>query len=62
MNDIKSLRKAAGMTQREFAEYFNIPLRTLQGWESGRFAPPPYLVPLLEYKLKTEDLIKSANL
>ena len=58
MNDIKSLRKTTGMTQREFAEYFNIPLRTLQGWESGRFAPPPYLIPLLEYKLKRENLIK----
>ena len=60
MNDIKSLRKAAGMTQREFAEYFSIPLRTLQGWESGRFAPPPYLLPLLEYKLIGDGIMRKA--
>lgn len=32
---IKKLRKEAGMTQKAFAEYFNIPLRTYEQWERG---------------------------
>lgn len=29
-NNIKELRKASHLTQREFADYFNIPFRTAQ--------------------------------
>ena len=36
---IKGLREQTGMTQKEFAEYFGINLRTLQGWERGKQPP-----------------------
>lgn len=53
---IKELRKASNMTQAEFAEYFNISVRTIEAWESRREAPE-YLVKLMEYKLRKENKI-----
>lgn len=52
--NIKELRKLAGMSQKKFADYFDIPLRTLQNWEGGQRKPPDYLIKLLEYKLIKE--------
>lgn len=31
----KELRKASGMTQKAFADYFHIPKRTIENWEHG---------------------------
>ena len=55
---IKELREAAKITQKEFAEYFNISRRTVENWECGRTNPPNYLVELMEYKLKNEGSLK----
>jgi putative transcriptional regulator len=35
----KTLRRALGMTQEEFAARFQIPLGTLRDWEQGRAEP-----------------------
>ena len=35
----KTLRRALGLTQEEFAARFQIPLGTLRDWEQGRVAP-----------------------
>lgn len=35
----KTMRRAMGLTQEEFAERFHIPLGTLRDWEQGRAAP-----------------------
>lgn len=56
--NIKELRHLAGWTQREFAEYFNIPHRTIQNWEGGQRHCPEYLLDLIEYKLIQENIIK----
>ena len=55
--NIKELRTASGMSQSQFAEYFGIPLDTLQNWEQGRRKCPDYLLDLIEYKLKKENII-----
>lgn len=55
--EIKSLRTASGMTQKAFAEYFGIPKRNIENWESGRASPPQGLTELMEYKLRNEGLI-----
>lgn len=55
---IKELRKASGMTQQKFADYFGIPKRTIQNWEAGINKCPEYLLDLMEYKLKHEGIIK----
>lgn len=58
MVTIKDLRKESGMSQKAFSEYFGIPKRTIEDWEGERRKCPPYLLSLIEYKLKNENLIK----
>ena len=53
---IKKLREKSKMTQKDFAEYFKIPVRTLQDWEHGRRKPAEYLVELIKYKAEKERL------
>jgi putative transcriptional regulator len=36
---VKTLRRALGLTQEEFATQFYIPLGTLRDWEQGRTEP-----------------------
>jgi len=36
---IRTLRRALGLTQEEFAGRYHIPLGTLRDWEQGRTAP-----------------------
>lgn len=45
---VSDMRKTTGMSQREFAELFGIPVRTLQQWEQGKSAPSPYLITMME--------------
>ena len=52
---IKELRKQTGMTQIQFADYFEIPYRTVQNWEGGVNKCPEYLLNLMEYRLKNES-------
>lgn len=42
------------LTQKEFAEFIGIPLRTYEDWESGAHLPPKYVVDLIEYKAEHE--------
>lgn len=53
---IKDIRKSTGLSQKGFADKYNIPKRTIQEWEQERREPPDYLVRLLEFKVK-EDLV-----
>lgn len=45
---IKEVRAKTGLSQSKFAEYFDLPLRTVQEWEQGRRKPPDYIPKLLE--------------
>jgi putative transcriptional regulator len=36
---VKALREGMGLTQREFAEAFHLPLTTLRDWEQRRSVP-----------------------
>jgi DNA-binding transcriptional regulator YiaG len=56
--NVKELREAAGMTRKQFQEYFGIPYRTIQDWELGNRECPAYLLDLMEYKLRNEGHIK----
>ena len=44
---IKELRKRTGMTQKDFAGTFGIPLSTLCKWEQGEASPPAYVIGLI---------------
>lgn len=57
--EIKNLREETGMNRTQFCEYFNIPYRTVQDWETGRRVMPEYVLRLLEYRIRTEKILKS---
>ena len=44
---IKELRDLTGMTQREFALRYQIPVSTLRKWEQGDASPAKYFIALL---------------
>lgn len=53
---IKRLRNLDGKTSRTaFAKKYNIPLRTVENWESGANEPPEYVIDLLA-RAVIEDL------
>ena len=58
MTIIKQLRQYYGFTQAAFADYFGIPKRTIESWESESQSAsrrcPSYLVDLIIYKLSHE--------
>jgi transcriptional regulator with XRE-family HTH domain len=45
MNELRELRRAAGLGQREFAALLAVPLETFRTWDSGRRSVP---VPILQ--------------
>ena len=53
----KEMRQASGMTQKEFAQYFEIPKRTIESWDEGARKCPEYLLKLMQYKLTNEGKI-----
>ena len=56
---LKSMRKEANMTQKDFAEYFGIPIRTVEDWERGIRHMPDYVLRLFAYKMEMEKLISA---
>lgn len=54
---LKSMRKEANMTQKAFAGYFGIPIRTVEDWECGIRRMPDYVLRLFAYKMEMEKLI-----
>lgn len=44
---IRELRNATGMTQREFAKHYGIPVSSLRKWEQGESSPPSYVISLI---------------
>ena len=52
------LKEESGMNWKQFAAYFEIPYRTVQDWERGNRKMPVYLLRLMEYKLRMEEVVK----
>lgn len=50
MNNFVVFRAETGLTVREFAHNFKIPLRTVQDWNNGKRACKPYILDLLREK------------
>lgn len=44
---VKDIREATGLSQKQFATTYDIPIHTLQNWEQGVYAPPKYVVKIL---------------
>lgn len=62
MNKIKQLRKSTGLTQKLFSKKYNVPMRTLQGWELGERIPSDYVVELLEFKVYAQLYLNEKGL
>lgn len=58
INKLKEIRRDVGMNRRQFSEYVDIPLRTMEEWEAGRRKMPDYVLRLLEYQVKMEKFLK----
>ena len=59
--NIKNLRKCTGLTQTQFGNQYNIPLRTIQHWENGTRKPADYIVHLLERVVKEDYGIRGID-
>lgn len=51
---IKEICEKYGLTQTALAKRFEIPLRTVQDWHSGRRTPPDYVVAMMVEILERE--------
>lgn len=52
--DVSKLRELTGMTRRAFADYFEIPYRTVEDWEKKKSTCSSYLYKLMVYRLRNE--------
>jgi|UPI0005D2550C putative transcriptional regulator len=58
-DDIKSVRKKAGMTQAIFADYLGVSVKTVEAWERGRThptGPACRLIALLSESAENDDM------
>lgn len=51
---IKEIRKLTELSQAKFGEKYNIPVRTIENWESEKRTPAEYIVELLEFKVRAD--------
>ena len=58
---INDMRFGLGLSQREFAKKFNIPVRTLQKWEQGVAKPPVYVPELIQRVIELETALNYAT-
>ena len=59
--ELKKLRESTGMNRKEFCEYFEITYMTETDWELGNRRVPTYLLRLMEYKIRIEQLADKKN-
>ena len=59
---MKKNRELTGMNRREFSDYMDIPLRTLEEWEAGRRKMPDYVLRLITYYIRMEQLLKEKGI
>lgn len=55
---MRELRESTGMNRREFCQFFGIPYRTVTDWELDNRHAPEYVLRLLEYYIRHENLCK----
>lgn len=60
--NIKELRQRTGLSQSQFADYFEIPVRTIQKWERNGSTPPEYIPKMMERILDLEDKLNGKGL
>lgn len=59
---LKESREMLGMNRTEFSRYMEIPLRTLEEWEAGRRQMPEYVLRLITYYVKTQQILREKRI
>ena len=54
---LKKIREELGMNRTDFSRFVGIPLRTLEEWDAGRRQMPDYVLRLIAYYTKIQQLI-----
>ena len=49
---IKEYRQAAGLTQKQFSDFFEIPIDVVKSWDAGRRRPPAWAERLIVRELE----------
>jgi len=57
-----AIRQQSGMKRAEFARWLGVPYRTFQDWELGNTKIPEYVLRLIAYKVKIENMLKEGRL
>jgi putative transcriptional regulator len=57
---VRTLRRALGLSQEEFAGHFHIPIGTLRDWEQGRAEPDQAARAYLEVIAAAPDVVRNA--
>lgn len=58
---VKALREEMHLNRREFCDYFSIPYRTVQDWEAGKRVMPEYVLRLMEYKIRVDQMLQEKD-
>ena len=61
MQSIKEIRQSTGLSQQKFCDLLNIPLRTMQAWETGERSCPEYVVELIAYRVAHDESIPKVD-
>ena len=61
IDDLIKLKEKTGMNWKAFAQYFNIPYRTVQDWYLGKRGMPDYLLRLMAYKIEMEGFRRESR-
>lgn len=54
---IRDIVRDTGLSQRAFAKHLNIPLRTVENWCGNTRKCPDYVLELIVYRLKSENIL-----
>ncbi len=57
---VKEIRGLTELSQRAFSVKYNIPIRTIEDWETGKRNAPDYVLQMLE-RIVREDYNKPAE-
>lgn len=56
---VRRIRESTGLTRKSFCEKYGIPYMTMTDWELGKHEIPPYMLRMLEYRVRVDtDLSK----
>ena len=56
--NVKVIRTKMGLSRKDFAAHFGVPVRTLEEWEVGRRVPAEYIPKMMEMILDLEEKVR----